>query len=113
MKSIKDIPWECGKGWWSMIEKVASAIDSYNATHPDSLVEVTQIKQKFGGLRIYHHNAPEDIRQLIGNSIAVSLVKRLAQSVVNTGVFSEDDYVESSVPEIEKKPEQGLLFNFD
>lgn len=51
--------------------------------------------------------------KLIGNSIAVSLVKRLAQSVVNTGVFSEDDYVESPVPEIEKKPEQGLLFTFD
>lgn len=30
--------------------------------------------------------------KLIGNSIAVSLVKRLAQSVVNTGVFAEDDY---------------------
>ena len=62
MKSIKDIPWECGKGWWPMIEKVVAAIDSFNAAHPDSPVEVTQIKQKFGGLRIYYHNAPEDIR---------------------------------------------------
>lgn len=72
MKSIKDIPWECGKGWWPMIEKVVAAIDSYNAAHPDSLVEVTQIKQKFGGLRIYHHNAPEDIRQLIDEAIEAS-----------------------------------------
>lgn len=32
--------------------------------------------------------------KLIGNSIAVSLVKMLAQSVVNTGVFDEADYVE-------------------
>lgn len=32
--------------------------------------------------------------KLIGNSIAVSLVKMLAQSVVNTGVFDESDYVE-------------------
>ena len=72
MRSIKDLPWECGKGWWPMIEKVASAIDSYNAAHPDSLVEVTQIKQKFGGLRIYHYNAPEDIRQLIDEAVAAS-----------------------------------------
>lgn len=31
--------------------------------------------------------------KLIGNSIAVSLVKMLAKSVVETGVFCEDDYV--------------------
>lgn len=55
-----------------MIEKVASAIDSYNAAHPDSLVEVSQIKQKFGGLRIYYHNAPEDIRLLIDGAIEAS-----------------------------------------
>ena len=76
MKSIKDIPWECGKGWWPMIEKVASAIDSYNAAHPDSLVEVTQIKQKFGGLRIYHYNASEDIRQLIDKAIEIIATPR-------------------------------------
>ena len=55
-----------------MIEKVASAIDSFNAAHPDSPVEVSQIKQKFGGLRIYHHNAPKDIRQLIDEAIETS-----------------------------------------
>ena len=72
MKSIKDIHWECGKGWWPMIENVTSAIDSFNAVHPEKTVEVSQIKQKFGGLRIYHHNAPEDIRQLIDLAIESS-----------------------------------------
>ena len=72
IKSIKDIPWECGKGWWSMIDRVASAINSFNAANPDSPVEVSQIKQKFGGLRIYHYNAPEDIRQLIDEAIEAS-----------------------------------------
>ncbi len=72
MKSIKDIPWECGKGWWPLIEKVAAATDSVNVAHPDSPVEVSQIKQKFGGLRIYHYNAPEDIRQLIDKAIEAS-----------------------------------------
>ena len=72
MKSIKDIPWECGKGWWPLIEKVAAAIDSFNANHPESPVEVSQIKQKFGGLRIYHHNTPEDLRQLIDEAVAAS-----------------------------------------
>ena len=72
MYTITDLPWECGKGWWPLIEKVAAAIDSFNAVHPDSPVEVTQIKQKFGGLRIYHYNAPEDIRQLIDEAIKAS-----------------------------------------
>ena len=71
MKSIKEMPWECGKGWWPLIEKVLAAIDSFNSAHPDSPVEVSQIKQKFGGLRIYHYNAPEDIRQLINHAIEV------------------------------------------
>ena len=71
-RKVSQIPWECGKGWWPLIEKVAAAIDSFNAAHPDSPVEVTQIKQKFGGLRIYHYNAPEDIRQLIGEAIEAS-----------------------------------------
>lgn len=72
IKSIRDIPWECGKGWWPMIEKVASAIDSYNAANPENPIEVSQIKQKFGGLRIYHYNAQEDIRQLIDKAIEAS-----------------------------------------
>ena len=72
MKSIKEMPWECGKGWWPLIEKVAAAIDSFNAFHPETPVEVSQIKQKFGGLRIYHHNSPEDIRLLIDETVAAS-----------------------------------------
>jgi len=51
--------------------------------------------------------------KLIGNSIAVSLVKMLAQSVVNTGVFGEEDYVEPTKDEIasEMGAYQGTLFD--
>ena len=41
-------------------------------TNKKSHVEVSQIKQKFGGLRIYHHNTPEDLRQLIDEAVAAS-----------------------------------------
>ena len=52
--------------------------------------------------------------KLIGNSIAVSLVKMLAQSVVNTGVFGEQDYVK---PDKDSRPilegeAIGTLFDF-
>ena len=72
IRLVSEMPWECKKGWWPLIEKVAAAIDSFNAAHPDTPVEVSQIKQKFGGLRIYHHNAPEDIRQLIDQAVNAS-----------------------------------------
>lgn len=72
MDSIHNLLWECGAGWWPLIERVADAIDAYNASHPDSPVEVSQIKEKFGGLRIYHYNAPEGIRQLIDETIATA-----------------------------------------
>lgn len=70
MQKTSDIPRECGKGWWPLIERVTTVIDSYNASHPESPVEVSQIKEKFGGLRIYHYNAPEGIRQLIDDAVA-------------------------------------------
>lgn len=52
--------------------------------------------------------------KLIGNSIAVSLVKMLAQSVVNTGVFGEENYVETEGDDNSARAGelQGLLFNF-
>lgn len=51
---------------------------------------------------------------LIGNSIAVSLVKMLAQSVVNTGVFGEEDFVEPEPDEYGAQAGkfQGTLFDF-
>ncbi len=51
--------------------------------------------------------------KLIGNSIAVSLVRMLAQSVVNTGVFGEDEYVEpvEDMRQVEEGNFQGTLFD--
>ncbi len=115
---------------------VASDTNDYIATEDISASTVEKLKEQFLEKIYKPHNYrqitkseacriqgfPDDFilpearprwMKLIGNSIAVSLVKRLAQSVVNTGVFSEDDYVEGTSPKEEKEPEQGLLFNFD
>lgn len=27
-RKVSDMPWECGKGWWQMIEKITSAIEA-------------------------------------------------------------------------------------
>ena len=51
--------------------------------------------------------------KLIGNSIAVSLVKMLAESVVKTGVFGEEDYVkpENDAIQIQEGECIGTLFD--
>ncbi len=66
------LPWECGKGWLPLIEKVVAEIDLYNTGHPQSPIEVSQIKQKSGGLRICHYNAPVEIMQLIDEAVAAA-----------------------------------------
>lgn len=55
---------ECGPGWDKIIEPLINYIDEYNksASVP---IEITQIKEKFGGLRFYTDNEPEDFRELV------------------------------------------------
>lgn len=95
---------------------VASDTSDYIATEDIEATTVEELKKQFMEKIYRPHNYrqitkseacriqgfPDDFvlpsarprwMKLIGNSIAVSLVKRLAQSVVNTGVFSEDDYI--------------------
>ena len=53
---------ECGKGWEALILKAEALINDYNIRHPNEpQLEFTQIKEKWGGLRIYLNYYPEDI----------------------------------------------------
>lgn len=45
---------ECGKGWYWLLDNLLKSIDDYcnlNAKIPP--VKITQVKEKFGGLRVY------------------------------------------------------------
>lgn len=44
---------ECDKGWESLYRPIMKWIEKYNEEHPDSVITITQIKEKFGGLRFY------------------------------------------------------------
>lgn len=114
---------------------VASDTNDYIATEDIEASSVEELKEQFMEKIYRPHNFrqitkseacriqgfPDDFvlpearprwMKLIGNSIAVSLVKRLAQSVVNTGVFGEEDYVKPPVVKKKKEPVQELLFDF-
>jgi hypothetical protein len=53
---------ECGEGWYSLIKPILNYIEDYNKdkTIESDKIEILQIKEKFGGLRIYvNFHTPE------------------------------------------------------
>lgn len=53
---------ECGPGWWPLIAKL---IDDIAKLDTEKQVVVTQIKEKFGGLRFYIVGGTDEIYRLI------------------------------------------------
>lgn len=58
---------ECGKGWNKLIVPILDYIDLYNSGHDDK-IEILQIKEKFGGLRIYTSFSTPELDQLIDDA---------------------------------------------
>jgi RNA polymerase-binding transcription factor DksA len=59
-----------GDGWEPIIRKVAEAAEKLNnATEdPDMWIIAVQVKEKFGGLRYYVQNAPDEIDDMISEA---------------------------------------------
>lgn len=64
-------PWElfgveCGKGWASLIEPILKYIQDYNKDKPEEKrIEVYQIKEKWGTLRLEIGNYPKELGNMI------------------------------------------------
>jgi hypothetical protein len=64
---------ECGDGWYNIIDKLSAEIEKYNKVVMESDIPeddkypviAFQVKEKFGGLRFYVGGAPEFIHELI------------------------------------------------
>jgi len=53
---------ECCTGWKSLYQPILDKIDEYNKDKEDNdKIRVMQVKEKFGTLRIYVDNAPQEI----------------------------------------------------
>jgi len=59
------ISFECGKGWNDLIERTFEKIK-------DSGTKIVQLKEKFGGLRIYADNCHEKVSEILKNTEAES-----------------------------------------
>ena len=58
---------ECGKGWYELIIPIAEYIEQYNKDHPenDYPMAFTQIKEKWGGLRVYVNYGTKELYDMI------------------------------------------------
>ena len=55
---------ECGKGWYPLLEPIYDFVMWYNSTHSEP-IEFRQIKEKFGGLRVYVNFHIKELDELI------------------------------------------------
>lgn len=70
---FEEFGYEVSDGWIPICEKVEKRIKEYNNSHPNSLIEIFQIKSKFGELRVYLMDAitgddihtPEELKPFI------------------------------------------------
>jgi len=62
---------ECGKGWERLYGPIIDYINKFNESHPDSNIEIHQIKEKFAGLRFYWggDNVPKETQEELSKMI--------------------------------------------
>jgi len=52
-------------GWYGLTLPIIEEVRLYNIKHPDDQIQIQQIKEKFGGLRIYLSKEPEYLHKMI------------------------------------------------
>jgi len=83
---------ECDKGWESLYQPIIQYVNDYNENHEDK-IEIHQIKEKFGGLRIYVDNAPAELKTMIEEAEALSFSTcEKCGSTKNVGTFGKSWY---------------------
>lgn len=61
-----------GDGWYFLIDSLCAAIQHRIKYHNVRQIEFTQVKEKFGGLRIYHDSCDDGIESMIEFACALS-----------------------------------------
>ena len=60
---------ECGKGWYKLIEPIINYIEEYNQDKKEEdKIKIIQIKEKYGGLRIYTSFDTQELHKMISEA---------------------------------------------
>lgn len=62
----EEYEFECGQGWEKLYKPILDKIEEENKNRDESnKIKILQIKEKFGGLRIYLENETEEIAKMV------------------------------------------------
>lgn len=88
-KIYLDLPWgfEVGSGWLELITKL---IEDIIETKPSKNFSIVQVKEKFGGLRVYTRHGKEEIYNLI--DIAEKKSYEVCETCGDTGTLRRDSW---------------------
>lgn len=56
---------ECGDGWYDLLEPVIAWINDFNEKNQNSRIHISQIKEKYGTLRFYTSTSFDELDKLI------------------------------------------------
>jgi len=78
---------ECGEGWYDLLDKLMTEIES---VCPGGVC-ISQIKEKFGGLRFYVDGAPREVFDIIDKYEALS--EKTCESCGGPGKQTDDGWI--------------------
>jgi len=89
---------ECGDGWFNIIDALCSNIQQYidfkaERNEPVSQAVAFQVKEKFGGLRYYINGGDDTIDQLI--SFAEDMSYRTCDVCGNVGTVRDEGWIKT------------------
>jgi len=92
---------ECGSGWYDLIDTLCYSLQRLTdkAGHPQ--VEFTQVKEKFGSLRIYTDGASDLQWGLI--SFAEDLSEKICEKCGKSGKLRNDGWIQTLCDDCQKK----------
>ena len=64
---------ECNDGWYELLDNLMDSIKGYCSSNNKPYINVTQIKEKFGGLRFYYTGGDELIAGMVWFAEDISL----------------------------------------
>lgn len=95
---------ECGSGWDNLIISLTKCIYDYCKCNNKQFPKITQIKEKYGGLRYYVNGASEYIYGMI--SFAEDLSYHICERCGSMeNVYQTDGWIQTVCEKCEPKPE--------
>lgn len=89
MKTLIGFGFEVGKGWLPLLEDMFEKLDKLQKEQ-NLDIRVVQVKEKFGGLRVYVDGANKDVNNIINE--AVNKASKTCEKCGNPGILQTNGW---------------------